>query len=155
MKTADVEIAVANYFRPRVNLVVPNVSWAFSHYEMDLLVVTHSHYAYEIEIKVTKADLINDKKKRHNHNCDKIKYLFFAIPSTLLRYEEHIPEDAGIIICADNYCGGINDTSIYRKPKKRHDYELSLSERYEIARLGYLRMWDLKRKVNQMKNVLR
>lgn len=154
MKTSDIEIAVANYFKPRVNLIVPNVSWAFTHYEMDLLVVTQSHYAYEIEIKVSKSDLVNDKKKRHNHNCKKIKFLFFAIPDSLIQYKEHIPEDAGIIVCSDNYCGGISDTKMYRKPKMRYPYELSLDERYDIARLGYLRMWDLKKKVNRVKAAL-
>jgi hypothetical protein len=156
MIAADIEIAVVNYFKPRANIVVPNVSWAFSHYEMDLLVITQSNYAYEIEIKTSKADLINDKKKKHTHDCDKIKYLFFAIPESLIQYKEHIPEDAGIFICTENYYGGgVRDTRLYRKPKKRYQYELSLGERYGIARLGYLRMWDLKKKVNRVKAALK
>lgn len=155
MKTVDVEIAVVNYFKPRINMVIPNVSWAFAHYEMDLVVVTQSNYVYEIEIKVSKTDLINDKKKRHNHNCDKTKYLFFAIPEALLRYREYIPEHAGIITCRERYGYGAGDVSMFRKPKKRTNYQLELHERYLLARLGYLRMWDLKKKINQMKNVLK
>lgn len=155
MRTPDVEIAVANYFKPRVNMVIPNVSWAFSHYEMDLVVVTQSNYIYEIEIKVSKSDLINDKKKRHDHNCTKTKFLFFAIPENLLLYREHIPKGAGIITCEERYGYGAGNVRIFQKPKKRTDYHLPYEERLLLARLGYLRMWDLKKKVNQMKNVLR
>lgn len=153
MKTADIEIAVANYFRPRVNIVVPNVSWAFAHYEMDLVVVTRSNFVYEVEIKVSKRDLMADKKKRHDHCCDKTKYLFFAIPEALLEFREHIPEKAGIIVCS-GYYGRITDTRLFRRPKKRNHYELSQSEKFLLARLGYLRMWDLKSKVNRVKAAL-
>ncbi len=152
MKTVDIEIAVANYFRPRVNIVVPNVSWAFSHYEMDLVVVTRSNFVYEIEIKASKSDLIADKKKRHNHDCDKIKYLLFAIPESLIGSVDHIPDDAGIIVCKNPYRR--IEVSMFRRPKKRNHYELEPNERYLLARLGYLRMWDLKNKLNRVKAAL-
>ncbi len=153
MKTADIEIAIANYFRPRVNLVIPNVSWAFSHYEMDLVVLTRSGFIYEVEIKVSKSDLIADRNKRHGHNCNKIKYLFFAIPQTLLEFRDHIPDDAGIILCGDTYRPV--DVRMYRRPKKRGHYEAQPNDRYLLARLGYLRMWDLKNRLNRVRIALK
>lgn len=101
MNTKEVELAVVNYFGARKNLIVPNVSWGFKglHYEADLVVISKSGYAIEIEIKVSRADLIKDKKKWHSHDCKKFKKLYFAIPKKLLKDIEHIPEKAGILVC--------------------------------------------------------
>ncbi len=52
MKTIDIEIAVMAYLGIRKNLIVPNVSWGLVTYEMDLLSLTQSRYATEIEIKI-------------------------------------------------------------------------------------------------------
>ena len=61
----QIEISIADYFCPRRNLVVPNVYWGLNFvYELDILVVTQSNYAYEIEIKTTISDIKADKKKR-------------------------------------------------------------------------------------------
>ena len=46
-----------NFFNYRANLIVPNISWGLGLHECDLLVLTSSGYATEIEIKVSKADL--------------------------------------------------------------------------------------------------
>jgi hypothetical protein len=49
MHAGDIEIAVARHFNPRQKLIVPNVSWGLGfHYELDLLVVTQSRYAWEV-----------------------------------------------------------------------------------------------------------
>jgi len=147
MKAIDVELAVVRLFGYRQNLIIPNVSWGFStlHYEADLVVVTKAGYAKEVEIKVSKYDLIKDKKKRHSHNFHKFKELYFAIPDHLLQYREHIPERAGIISVIKSN-GGF--WACYeRKAARNSANPLSNSERYELARLGALRIWDLKRKL--------
>src|SRR5690606_3456699 len=101
MNASEVEMAVVNYFGSRQHLIVPNVSWGFGlNYEADLVVVTKAGYAKEIEIKVSRADLLKDKEKKHNHDCSKFKELYFAIPERLLKDKEHIPERAGIIVCS-------------------------------------------------------
>jgi len=65
MNAKEVELAVANYFGIRQHLIVPNVMWGFTglNYEADLVIVTKAGYAKEVEIKVSRADLIKDKEK--------------------------------------------------------------------------------------------
>jgi len=84
MTARDVEIRVARYFNPRVNLIVPNVSWGFGlNYEADLVIVRPSWFCDEIEIKVTIADLKADAKKKHIHDGKMFKRLWFAMPDYL------------------------------------------------------------------------
>jgi len=49
--------------------------------------------------KEVEADLIKDKEKKHGHDCGKFKELYFAIPAKLLKDKEHIPVQAGILVC--------------------------------------------------------
>ena len=80
MKTCELEYAVAEYFGVRTLLMIPNVFWGFGlNYEADLVVVTASRYAYEIELKVSKSDLKADAKKKHNHDGRHFKRLYFAM----------------------------------------------------------------------------
>ena len=152
MKTKEVELAVATFFGIRQNLIIPNVSWGFAglYYEADLVVVTKAGYAKEIEIKVSRGDLIKDKEKKHNHGCQKFKELYFAIPKKLLKDIEHIPERAGILVCEkviyDNNKIHYR-TELKRPAKKNFAEKLTLQDQYELARLGSLRIWDLKRKL--------
>jgi hypothetical protein len=142
-KTRDMEIIIAKYFDYRANLIVPNVFWSMFAHELDLLVLSKSGYAKEIEIKVSKSDLIKDKEKPHNHNDRKIKYLYFAIPDYLLPFIEHIPKRAGILrIDEFGRCKEI------RKPIKNNcNYKFSEQEKFEVARLGTMRIWGLKEKI--------
>ncbi|MHB8871654.1 MAG: hypothetical protein ACYC5G_04330 [Candidatus Doudnabacteria bacterium] len=151
MNAKEVEIAVVNYFGARQNLIVPNVSWGFLglYYEADLIVITKAGYAKEVEIKVSRSDLIKDKEKKHTHDCKKFKELYFAIPEKLLKDKEHIPERAGILVCEKVKYD--NDT-YYRAKLERPAISnggepLMLEDRYELARLGTLRIWNLKRKI--------
>ena len=143
LSAVDIEIAVAAYMNIRPYLVVPNISWGLFLHECDLLVLTPSGYAWEVEIKISKADLIRDKKKRHGHFNKKIKALYFAIPGYLLLHKEHIPERAGILLINEN-----KKCSLFRRPKfKKPYYRFSQKERYKVARLGAMRIWGLKRKI--------
>ena len=98
--TAEMECCVASFLNYRSNLIVPNVSWGMALHECDLLVITKAGYAWEVEIKVTKADLKKDSEKWHGHRSSRIKHLFFAIPTYLQDAIEYIPERAGIITVA-------------------------------------------------------
>ena len=64
--TLVMEIALARFINPRVNLVVPNVSWGFFNHECDLISISKSGFATEYEIKVSKSDLKADKKKKQS-----------------------------------------------------------------------------------------
>lgn len=147
IKTIEMEVALANYFNFRQNLIVPNVSWGLylnnsTLHECDLLVLTKSNYLWEVEIKVSKSDLIADKKKTHGHINKNIKRLYFAIPEYLKDSIEHIPKRAGIITVSKNL-----RCSTIRAPRTDKGYKLKEHEKLKMAMLGSMRIWGLKKKV--------
>lgn len=160
MKTIEMEISLAEYFSPRVNLIVPNVSWGFYSHECDLLLISKSGYATEIEIKISQADLKADLKKKHGHINNKIKYLYFALPEYLESYIEYVPEHAGIILVGERegkkyrwlcqYSYKAN-CKIIRSPQKQGNYKLSIEEQSHIGKLGAMRIWGLKGKILTLK----
>jgi len=146
MKTLEMEVLLARHFGWRQNIIVPNVYWGMGfHYEMDLLIITKAGYGYEVEIKVSKQDLIKDKEKRHCHDSKKIKGLWFAIPQSLLKHQEHIPERAGIIaVDEDRSQSSWHRCKRIRQPQIMNKYEFKNSEIMELTRLGMMRIWSLK-----------
>jgi len=155
MKTPDIELAVANYFDPRRNIIVPNVSWGFrGMHECDIFVLTSSGYAYEVEIKVSKSDLRKDKFKKHGHKSKYLKRLYFAVPEAMADMVDDIPERAGILSVSDKTdWKGYNRIELVREPASASKpYKFSISERLDILRLSTLRVWSLKKKINKIKN---
>lgn len=140
----DIEIAIARYLNPRINLIVPNVSWGLGTYEKDMFLLTPSGYAWEIEIKVSKSDLIADKKKLHGHYSNKIKRLYFAIPDFLEKEAlVHIPERAGLFVVIDR--GSYNYVKLVRPAKINLGAEkLSDDEILKLHKLAAIRIWSLK-----------
>ncbi len=157
MITIEIEIAVANLFGLRKqSAILTNLSWGFGlDYEADLVIVTKSGYLYEVEIKVSKYDLIKDKHKIHNHKSNKFRKLYFAIPKNLIDCIEHIPERAGIIICDRfEYDGNqfvkaeyFREAEINKQAKQISDVEL-----FKLLRLGTMRQWTIKRKLVKLLN---
>lgn len=148
--TTEIELELSLYFDYRRNLVIPNVSWGFNIHECDLLVLTGSNYLYEVEIKVSKSDLVKDGKKRHGHidRRNRIRKLYFAIPSKLARYIEYIPMRAGIIVVTTK-----GRCYLIKKPLINKDaVKITADDRYTLARLGALRIWKLKRKLLKLKS---
>ena len=168
MTTLEMEIALAAHFNHRQNLIVPNVHWGFFIHEIDLLVVTKAGYAYEVEIKISKADLVKDKDKEHQHRDSqgRIKHLYFAIPEKLKAEITHIPDRAGIITVKkymakwgrhgrdgyETYEKEAYDCQVIRQPQILGTYLFSDAERYAIARLGALRIWSMKDKLLKVQN---
>ena len=152
IKTIEMEIALADHFKFFKNLMVTNVSWGLAPngkylHECDILLLTKSGYLWEIEIKVFKSDLINDKKKSHGHMNDSIKRLYFAIPDYIKDYEKHIPDRAGIIIIRRAKHSKRLFCKIVRPATNQKGYRLNADERYKMATLGAMRVWNLKRKL--------
>jgi hypothetical protein len=146
-KTIEIEIAVSQHLDYRQNLIVPNISWGFNIHECDLLVVTKNNYLWEVEIKVSKSDLIKDSLKKHGHYDDRIRKFFFAIPERLKNHIEYIPERAGIIIV--NASG-----RVYRERKAKTNSianKISDNDKMKIAKLGTMRMWTLKKNIMKLK----
>ena len=150
-ETADeIELAVSAWFNPRANCSVPNVWWGMDlNHECDLFIVTRAGYAYEVEIKVSKSDLVRDGRKRHAHSdyYGIIRELYFAIPKKLEPYVNLIPERAGIIIVSDKgspHC-------LRKATPNLHARKLTDKERHKVAELGTLRIWRLKRQLLDLK----
>ena len=141
----EIEIVIADYFGIRQNLSVPNVGWGIGIYECDVLIVTKTGYAYEVEIKVSKSDLLRDFNKRHNHNDyqNRIRKQWFAIPQRLESAIAHIPEKYGVLVISKT--GIVSE--IRGAPINASARKLEVIEQYHIARLGVLRMWALKKKI--------
>ncbi len=160
MIAEDIEIAVARMFGVRANLIVPNASWGAGIHECDLLICSSAGYLTEVEIKVTKADLKKDGEKRHAHKSAKIKFLFFAIPIQVYErkteeIEALVPQQAGILVVSKSEIYSTYNVDVRRKPtKNRMARSLSQIERYELARLGALRIWDLKKRLQKVREAM-
>jgi hypothetical protein len=154
IKATDIEVALAYHFNKRVNVVVPRVSWGFGiNYEADVVVIRPSRYAVEIEIKVSKSDLIKDKEKNHDHDSNKFKELYFAVPwdwDNEFCYR-HIPDRSGLIKIrteGNNYWDfGIE---VVRKPKINTQAErLTMSEVFHLQHMGCMKLWSALNKLRQ------
>lgn len=168
----EIELSIARYYGTREHIIVPNISWGFSWndnmgwhsmHECDMFIIKKTGYAVEVEIKRTKSDLLNDFKKRHKHESDKIREFFYAIPKDNLdEWSKLIPKHAGIITY-EKYEEEIwdkkrhiwsNKTKWVVKARRIRDAEtnksamkLTTEEQLKIARLGCLRIWNLKQKL--------
>jgi hypothetical protein len=160
ISTIEIELAVATYFGIRKHIIVPNLSWGFGIHEMDLAIITKNGLLKEIEIKISKSDLLADFKKGHNHidRGNRITELYYALPNSLFnKCINIIPADAGIIVCEryTNYYGNeVVGAYIKREAKKiKNSRKLTTDEQLKIARLGCMRIWSLKQKVISLKKI--
>jgi hypothetical protein len=137
----EIESAVARYFDPRRNLIVPNVWWGLElNHECDLFVLNKAGFAYEVEIKVTRADIKADLKKRDHHESKKIRRLYFAIPAKLKGSIDLIPEHAGVLIV-----GVSGAVAKIREAKLNPDARpLTEKEKFKLGHLGTMRIWKLR-----------
>lgn len=156
------QIAGAHYFNYRQNLIVPNVSWGFLNYEADLLIIKPSRYVIEIEIKISKSDLKNDKKKKkYRWNWylqNKIKLFYVLIPSDLYSGKEQetldiLPPNAGLLTAYYSnvydrwYCSCVKSPIVNRNAEKLSDHEYMT-----LLKLAAMRIWSLKEKLLRLQN---
>jgi hypothetical protein len=173
MKTLDIEIAIIKGFNPRQNIIVPNVSWGLHDnnyaplHECDVLILSGSNYATEVEIKVSKSDLLIDKNKRHAHKHNLIRRFYYAVPEKLKDTAlEIIPENAGLLVIstkeATNYKwydeGRCDEYKIYyNRVDTVKECKINTSaikwtdeQKFQLARLGAMRILGLKQKVQKL-----
>lgn len=172
INVTEIELAIAKWYGTRQNIIVPNISWGFSWndkwgwhsmHECDIFVVKKTGYAVEVEIKRSKNDLLNDFKKRHKHKSSKIREFFYAIPKDKVdEWSKLIPKHAGII-AYEKYEEDIWDKKARKWSDKtkwvtkarqvrssqvnKEATKLTIEEQLKIARLGTLRIWNLKEKM--------
>lgn len=160
----EIELAIAKYYGTRQHIIVPNISWGFNWlHECDMFIIKRSGYAVEVEIKRSKSDLLNDFKKGHHHQSDRIREFYYAIPEKYVaQWMEHIPEHAGI------YSYNKHEEEIWDRKTRRYTgktkwvvsirhwrnakinktaRKLTVEEQLKIARLGCMRIWNLKQKL--------
>ena len=139
-------------------LVVPNVWYGFSlNHECDLLAISKSGYATEIEIKISVADVKKDLDKKHNHKDEKIKYLWFAMPDKIYEKSlQYIPERAGILTLSkrdDTYFGD-GYIQVFEKRTaiaEKYTNKITDVELKNLQRLMAMRYWSLLKKHVRMK----
>lgn len=158
--TLEIELAILGEFDYRANLIVPNITnqMALLKFETDMIVVKPSGVAYGFEIKVTKSDLKADLKKPQIINAKtyangveryygKFKHFYYAVPDYLEQDAlEIIPEFCGLWVFKKSLVGDriVKSFKLAKSPKKLFNYHWSDKERYEVARLGTMRISGLK-----------
>lgn len=153
MKSLDIEIAVMVYLGTRANLIVPNVSYGMDLHECDILSLSRSGYATEVEIKVSYHDLLKDKEKWHGHHDKKIAQLFFAVPELLEgRALNVIPERAGLFVAKKVYEGLVEIVQVKGCQRNENALKWTDEERCKLARLGTMRILKLKEKIVKLQN---
>jgi hypothetical protein len=146
MISTDIELAVANHFGWRQNIIVPNISWGLLPWgrEVDILVIRPSGYADEIEIKISAADIKADMKKHHRRlpRHELLKRWWFAVPENLSGHPD-IPADAGILAYRELEHGPIIITK-RGAPINKQARKLRPDEIEKVLHLGCMRIWSLK-----------
>lgn len=137
---------------------MPNISWGLvGMHECDLFIITKAGIATEVEIKISKSDLLADFKKGHNHadKSGRITYLYYAMPETMYeKCKSLIPLEAGILTChRTDWDSGRIYVKEQRKPVRRKNArKLTTEEQFKVARLGCLRIMPLKEKIVKLQN---
>jgi len=157
----DIELAIMREFKFRQNLIVPNITnmMGLLPFETDMLVLTNSGYAYGFEIKTSKSDLRADFKKPQHTRFNEIKngktgleryygkfkYFYYAVPEHLKECAlEVIPDFCGLWVLKNHEYPIPSKFYQAREPKKLFDRKWSDKEKYEVARLGTMRIYSLK-----------
>lgn len=164
ISTIEMEVAIMDYFDSRKNLIVPGITNTIGlvPFETDVLLITPSNCAYGFEIKISKADLKADFKKRHHtyriekgddlcieKYYRKFRHFYYVVPEFLKEIAvELIPEFCGLM-CLHKSGNKLQEV----KPAKiLSKYNWSDKEKYQVARLGSMRIHTLKKNIIVLKN---
>lgn len=152
IQAQDIEIALMERFDYRKNLMVPNVQAGMGLHECDMLMLRPTGYATEFEIKISLSDLRKDKKKEHGHDSDLIKDMFYAVPDFLVSEAMRtVPVEYGIVwvkrVSMTEFVADIRRDPQSRQGARKWTDE----ERYQLARLGTMRMLKLKKENQRLK----
>lgn len=157
MRTPDIESAVVRLLEPRRNLIVPRISYtSWLRHECDLLMITPNHYAYEIELKASAADLRKDFSKRHGHANRLLRGMYYAMPEKVWEVAGNIvPEDCGVIVVNEitRHEGSkfYHARYVRRCRNRRFIQPLSDKQVLECYRNLGLKFWELQNRYNVSK----
>lgn len=147
----EIELAIVNsgIFNKRNDIIVPNVSWGLLNHEADMVVMTKSGYLTEIEIKRSWEDFKADFKKDHQHDDERVDKLYYCVPLSIKeRVADYLTENeipfTQLLYFSEEGKIRVHNTGgkFYTGGRK-----LFLEEQLTIARLGCMRVWNLKQKL--------
>lgn len=147
----EIQIALRNsgIWNKRQDIFIPNLSWGLLNYEADLVIITKSGYLTEVEIKRSWEDFKADFKKGHEHDDPRVYYFHYCVPESICgRVVEFLQEKYGAgrpsVLCVseDGYIRHYDGGVAHRGGRK-----LFLEEQLTAARLGCMRVWNLKEKI--------
>ncbi len=140
----QIEMAVADHFGYRQNLIVPNVHWGLGlPYEADLVILRPSGWAIEVEIKCTASDIKADHRKRRQHDSNLFRELYFAVPEAL-SYSADIPEHAGIFSVFWYRPGWLKVKKVRSAALRKTATKWKPETRQKLCELAAMRIWSLK-----------
>ncbi len=160
---ADIELAVANFFGYRENIIIPNISWGFNlGHEADLVILRPSGWLMEVEIKTSASDIKRDLLKQAPHRSRRwlttnknesnfhwgplIQRCYFAVPESLAT-DPNIPDYCGIISISDWQCKIVKPAPLNKNSRKLNDAEIK-----KLLRLATMRTWTLKTALQRLRN---
>jgi hypothetical protein len=134
-------------------LCVDRVAHSFCTHEKDLICVSPNGYAYEVEIKISIADLKRDKLKarwRHNNGGSwlPIRAMSFAMPPEVWAHpdaEASVPEQCGVITVDVAEPIRSRQVKIVREARKVTRQKVSDSDRAKLYHLAHDRYWSRRR----------
>lgn len=177
----QIELAIMNHpdFNFRQNLMVFRVTGGSNvvNHECDCLIMTKSGYLTEIEIKRSYSDFLNDFKKNHVHDDDRIKEFYFMVHESFkdkviekLIEMKRLPD--GVFVYNDDCCITREiDRNNVRKllggnvfwmeqhgelksySKGCYARKLFLEEQLQLARLGAMRYKNMTEKLIKQKQI--
>jgi len=160
MDTLQMEIELMSGLNFIQKVIIPNVKYGICYnnkelHECDLLVLSKSKYATEIEIKISKSDFKADFKKKHKHDHILIKNFYYAVPEELEEFAVDMIEnnnpDAGLYVVKKSNWNGGYFLSEVKKPSKQNCIKWPDELYYKLLRLGSLRIYNLKKNINILK----
>ncbi len=134
-------------------LLVPRVSWGLVNWgECDVLALSDRGYLTEYEIKISRADIRREWKKRRwtSHRMKQawrqmVRRYYMAVPHDLMDSAvEFMPEDVGggVIVVDYPHKWGRAGFAITQKAKTNTTArKLTDRERMQLGRLGTMRYW--------------
>lgn len=147
----EIQLALYNsgIWNKRQDIFVPNLSWGLLNHEADLVILTKSGYLTEVEIKRSWEDFKADFKKEHEHKDEHVYRFYYCIPESIKDKVISFLEERYELICPSVLCyteegeikitpGGWPNTGGRR---------LFIEEQLTVARLGCMRIWNLKEKL--------
>lgn len=138
-----IRFALARYFNWRQHVMMSE--WTIDGGIADLLFISRSGYATEIEIKISRADWKADRhKQKFDRERPHIARFFYAVPETLADSQpEWTPEYTGLLIVrAAHNSYSFDEVTEARAAIRRPAQKMSDREIARVHRSAYFRFWE-------------